>query len=199
MNIEDKIEITNDKISFKKDEKEIWSLNNNGIEWGEGLRKFLAKKLLDNECEINCIETESNLYRPSVLKCELVAQYKPSLYTGLRNSRYELDSRHDWIDPLSYCYNDWNRTREAYDQFYRGLWNKDIFSLPEIVNVIFNNPATIVFWRDGSKTVVKCNDGEFDPEKGLAMAIAKKFLGNNDSKSNYYDVFKKWIPKEDKN
>ena len=60
----------------------------------------------------------------------------------------------------------------------------------EIKNVIFNDPATIVFWNDGTKTVVKCQDGdEFDPEKGLAMAISKKTLGN---KGNYCEVFKKW-------
>ena len=69
---------------------------------------------------------------------------------------------------------------------------------PEIINVIFNNPATIVFWSDGKKTVVKAEGEPFDPEKGLAMAIVKKFFGTNKSKSNYNDIFKKWIPEEDK-
>lgn len=68
-----------------------------------------------------------------------------------------------------------------------------------IKNVIFNDPATIVFWYDGTKTVVKCQEGDiFDPEKGLAMAICKKILGSNDSQSNFNDIFKKWIPKEEK-
>lgn len=61
--------------------------------------------------------------------------------------------------------------------------------------VIFNDPATIVFWCDGSKTVVKAKDEMFDPEKGLAMAYAKKASGN---KGSYYNEFKKWIPKEEK-
>lgn len=69
---------------------------------------------------------------------------------------------------------------------------------PEIINVIFNNPATIVFWSDGKKTVVKAEGEPFDPEKGLAMAIVKKLFGTNKSKSNYNDIFKKWIPEEDK-
>lgn len=61
----------------------------------------------------------------------------------------------------------------------------------EIVNVIFNEPATIVIWSDGTKTVVKAQNGEtFDREKGLAMAICKKAFGN---KGNYNEVFKKWI------
>lgn len=64
-----------------------------------------------------------------------------------------------------------------------------------IKNVIFNGPATIVFWADGEKTVVKCSENDvYDPEKGLAMAIAKRALGN---KGKYYDIFKKWMPEED--
>ena len=67
--------------------------------------------------------------------------------------------------------------------------------LPEIKDVIFNEPATIVMWSDGTKTVVKCQEGEgYDPEKGMAMAISKKALGN---KGNYCEVFKKWLPEEE--
>ena len=67
--------------------------------------------------------------------------------------------------------------------------------LPKIKDVIFNEPATIVMWSDGTKTVVKCQEGEgYDPEKGMAMAISKKALGN---KGNYCEVFKKWLPEEE--
>ena len=67
-------------------------------------------------------------------------------------------------------------------------------AMSKIKNVIFNDPATIVFWSDGTKTVVKCGkDDTFDPEKGLAMAISKYFFDN----AGYFnDVFKKWIPKK---
>lgn len=68
--------------------------------------------------------------------------------------------------------------------------------IPEIKNIIYNDPATIVFWEDGTKTVVKCKNEKFDPEKGLAMAFSKKMLGN---KGNYYNVFKKWLPDEKPN
>lgn len=65
-----------------------------------------------------------------------------------------------------------------------------------IEKVIFNDPATIVFWKDGTKTVVKCGEHDiFDPEKGLAMAIAKKALGNE---GNYYNAIKKWLPEPEK-
>lgn len=82
---------------------------------------------------------------------------------------------------------------------YRNILNSTYgigsLRIPEIKNVIFNNPATIVFWEDGTKTVVKCQDGdEFDPEKGLAMAIVKKAYGN---KGSYCNKLKKWLPKEE--
>lgn len=85
------------------------------------------------------------------------------------------------------------RGTESVDYISKQLANENRISqlLPKIKNVIYNRPATIVFWKDGTKTVVKCKGEEFDPEKGLAMAIAKKALGNN---YKYYDIFKKWLP-----
>ena len=69
-------------------------------------------------------------------------------------------------------------------------------AVPIIDKVIFNDPATIVFWADGSKTVVKCQNGDvYDPEKGLAMAIVKKALGNQ---GNYCNEIKKWLPEDKK-
>ena len=53
-------------------------------------------------------------------------------------------------------------------------------------NIIFNGPATIVEWYDGTKTVVKCQRGDtFDPLTGVAMCCMKKMLGSNESGSNY--------------
>jgi hypothetical protein len=61
-----------------------------------------------------------------------------------------------------------------------------------IKKVVFNDPATIIFWNDDTKTVVKAEGEAFDPEKGLAMAIAKKALGN---KHDYYNTFLKYLKK----
>lgn len=89
------------------------------------------------------------------------------------------------------------------DAFYYGFMlealNNAYFyrvQFPAIKKVIFNNPATIILWADGSKTVVMCDERDtYDPEKGMAMAIARKALGN---KGNYYNTFEKWLPKESK-
>lgn len=65
-----------------------------------------------------------------------------------------------------------------------------------IKNVIFAPPATIVYWSDGSKTVVKCSEKDvFDLEKGLAMAIAKRCGGN---KGSYYKEIQNWVEKSGK-
>lgn len=70
---------------------------------------------------------------------------------------------------------------------------KETTNMFEIKEVIYNDPATIVLWEDGTKTVVKAHNDKFDPEKGLAMAISKKALGN---KHDYYVTFLKNLPKQ---
>lgn len=72
-----------------------------------------------------------------------------------------------------------------YDKFYVNTGRRNCKTeamlplvVPEIKRVIFHEPATIVFWNDGTKTVVKCMEGElFDEEKGIAMAFMKKLYG----------------------
>ena len=65
----------------------------------------------------------------------------------------------------------------------------------KIRDVIFSDPATVVFWNDNTKTVVKTRGGEkYDKEKGLAMAIIKKITGNA---GNYYEIFKEWCGDEE--
>lgn len=43
--------------------------------------------------------------------------------------------------------------------------------------VIFNPPATIVYWEDGTKTVVKADNDTFSEEFGYAMACMRKVYG----------------------
>ena len=70
--------------------------------------------------------------------------------------------------------------------------------LSSIVKVIFNEPATIIFYIDKfgeeQKVVVKCSkDDDYDPEKGLAMALSKILLGDD-----FHKTFKLWLPEEEK-
>lgn len=116
-------------------------------------------------------------------------------YTCLNGSEYKLDysTRYnqrrpsgDAFDAIRYSIEDAIAVHRAYMSKYMVLNPQ-----PPIEKVIFHDPATIVYWKDGSKTVVKAKNEPFDPEKGLAMAISKYFLGN---KGNYYEIFKKWLP-----
>lgn len=51
--------------------------------------------------------------------------------------------------------------------------------------VIFNPPATIVIWEDGTKTIVKRYNEDFDFEKGFAMAYLKKVFGGRNQYIKY--------------
>lgn len=73
------------------------------------------------------------------------------------------------------------------EEVYKELLEEDIVMIKKVG---FYNPVTVVFWEDGTKTVVKAEGEAYDKEKGLAMAIAKKYFGNTGS---YWNVFKKWI------
>ena len=64
---------------------------------------------------------------------------------------------------------------------------------PGIKKVIFNDPATIVLWDDGTKTVVKCSLGDTYSEwSGLAFCICKKLMGDE-----FHKVFKHWCDRDD--
>jgi hypothetical protein len=53
------------------------------------------------------------------------------------------------------------------------------WGVPDVARIIFNPPATIVFWDDGTKTVVKCMEGEkFERYAGFAAACMKKMFGS---------------------
>ena len=100
------------------------------------------------------------------------------------------------VDALADCYIKWLDKSPSVNKETTKRSNympTDIRRL--IKKVKLNPPATIVFWTDNTKTVVKCNGEDYDPEKGLAMCICKKMLGN---KGNYYEVFKKYCFKFDK-
>ena len=98
------------------------------------------------------------------------------------------------------CQNDAVDAMTFYTSYYLGKWpvptgepNRLIDLNLSISKVIFNDPATIILWRDGSKTVVKCcEDDTFDYEKGMAMAICKKIMGYR-----FKEIFKEWLPEEE--
>jgi len=60
----------------------------------------------------------------------------------------------------------------------------------EVNRIIFNPPATIVFWKDGSKTVVKCHgDQTFNPYYGFCAALAKHIYKSNSAVNRMVDKY----------
>lgn len=54
------------------------------------------------------------------------------------------------------------------------------------VRVIYNDPATIVFWSDGSKTVAKCDEEDaYNKTIGLFMAMCKRYLGGGEAYADF--------------
>ena len=87
----------------------------------------------------------------------------------------------------------WYIKRTA-DDFYNSEDERNEIETMYPRNIVFNGPATIVEWYDGTKTVVKCQKGDtFDPLTGVAMCALKKMLGTNESGSNYLNDISKLI------
>lgn len=81
----------------------------------------------------------------------------------------------------------------TYDQLQKIFDNEYLEFFTGIKKVIFNGPATIVIWLDGSKTVVKCAEGDgYSKFSGLAIAICKHTYG-----FNFKKIFNYFIPKEE--
>lgn len=71
-----------------------------------------------------------------------------------------------------------------YDDEY-GMW-QHIY----IEKVMYSNPATIVMWSDGTKTVTKVHGEDvYSPEVGLVMCVLKKLYGS----TKVHDLLHQWI------
>ena len=57
-----------------------------------------------------------------------------------------------------------------------------------ITKVLYNNPATIVFWSDGTQTRNVCPKNTlYNPDSGLAFCVLKKFMGGNEMAKLFND------------
>lgn len=58
-----------------------------------------------------------------------------------------------------------------------GIYEKKGFLVDHI---FYDDIATVVFWKDGTKTIVKCPEGTpYDEYTAFCMAVVKKFYGTN--------------------
>lgn len=77
--------------------------------------------------------------------------------------------------------------KEARHRMYN-TYSKNLVAT--IDHVVFNGPATIIFWKDGTKTVLKCHEGdEYSAVTGFALCMLKGILGNQ----GYHDLCENWL------
>lgn len=106
--------------------------------------------------------------REITVGCDLKDIYPVSI------NECNLKNSDDFLDAMRYCYNDIVSLEK-----YKASMELRVDIPGMIDRVIFNDPATIIIWKDGSKTVVKRSDDDiWDPEKGFCMAIIKKLYGH---------------------
>ncbi len=149
--------------------------------------------------EINTLTEENNMCMSKVKDTRV-----PSKPTEIKIT---------YDDVAKYCQNDISITKQAAKVLLNSIYGIHSKTLKEeiqmktksrsacnpIKKVIFNDPATIVFWKDGTKTIVKCQEGAtFNPEKGLAMAISRHYLCDICGLERYDGIFKRYMPKEEK-
>ena len=81
--------------------------------------------------------------------------------------------------------NTWNKTFQTWNaitEMARNIaQNKyETRNADTVDRIVVSGPATIVFWADGTKTVVKCSDDvPFDLYTAFCAATAKKYYGSN--------------------
>ena len=126
----------------------------------------------------------------------------PSAY-GVRESKIILEANGEGIDfasfkgALNYIYggrSEYQRELTALSVLEKSLGTKKNnfrinYHIFGISKVISNEPATIVFWKDGTKTVVKCQEGDtYDLEKGILYAIIRKVYGEGREYTNILNI-----------
>ena len=87
----------------------------------------------------------------------------------------DLKNNDDFLDAMRYY--------SKQENYYHNILSASMelrVDIPGMIDsVIFNDPATIIYWKDGSKTVVKRSEDDiWDPEKGFCMAVIKKLYGH---------------------
>lgn len=96
----------------------------------------------------------------------------------MKNSTCNLSGKFNYVEEMI-------PGNEFYDDHY-------LIGKTWIKKVLYNDPATVVFWSDGTKTVSKCVGGDvYNKEAGLTICILKKLIGTQ----HVNDLFMDWIPK----
>lgn len=130
---------------------------------------MIAAECSYNISSINSVDT---IYSQS---CNIIQNLSPQ-------EKYEIWKE---LDKSKEQYDDYVKYTELRDLQKRNKKLRDM-----VKEVKFSGDRTIVFFNDGTKTVVQCQEGDtFDKEKGLAVACMKKLFENTNI---FNEVMRKW-------
>ena len=95
-------------------------------------------------------------------------------------------------DILKKLHDDINK-QSRIDNSFGSYYEDDNGNVTYIKEVIYNDPAVVVIWNDGTKTVSKCDYGDnFNPEFGLILCVLKKVIGNE----QVAKLLMNWVPND---
>lgn len=67
----------------------------------------------------------------------------------------------------------------SFTRDYSVKWVDPPKKVPEVDRIIYSGNKTIVIWKDKTKTIVACSEGEtYDEFDGFTAALAKKIYGS---------------------
>ena len=83
----------------------------------------------------------------------------------------------DFLDAMVNAY--FASTHNPYKVRHLSLNENDAY-IKHIDRIICNPPATIIIWKNGDKSIVKCMDTDiYNPEQGIAMCLLKQMLSDD--------------------
>ena len=152
-------------------------INNDIVAVQEVVSKYEFEHFLKEDKTVNFLsfETEHNLFDDG-LRCRLT---------------FEIDMKEAYrFEPLMKRARGSIQLKEFGEHVVSAFL--DGTNLPKPKKVMFNDPATIVFWEDGTKTVVKrAADEPDDKELAIMYCVFKKVIGNRHQTEKYIKSFMK--------
>ena len=98
----------------------------------------------------------------------------------------EFDSSKEALNSIYGGRSGYLRELTALSFLEKSLGSKDEVKISKVIS---HEPATIVFWKDGTKTVVKCQEGDtYDLEKGILYSIIRKVYGEGRNYTNILNI-----------
>ena len=145
---------------------------------------------------LNSFKTEPNLYTHT----SDLFKYINNIITTENKIINKLDKQYSWnYKPLNMIKEEnkmseikvTNKLEEQFSWICKPLsMTKKETKMTGIKDIKKNGPATIIFWINGEKTVVKCQPGDQDDvEKGIIMALVKGIVTRQTNKKNWTSVF----------